>query len=94
MESKLFIEQAWLESHQITDVDRFQFYRPLFQLNIKGLEDINNFAKKVGCSKVSIYNYLAGKIPNLSVCKNLVFEGLKILDEKGIQYDKYPDNEE
>lgn len=72
----------------VNPMDEFIFYQPLFKEHIKGRE-LENLADEVGCSSVSLYSYIGGKIPDKSKCKYIVELGINILLSKGVQFEHY-----
>jgi hypothetical protein len=68
---------------------QFIHYRPFLKLAIKGKKKVDEFAEKIGVCTGTMYRYLAGTTPSVGDSKLIVEEGLKILNEQKINYDKY-----
>lgn len=78
-----------MEPWDITDEElymkeEFQYYADLFKKHIKGKEKVQQLADGIGCSIVSAYSYLGGKIPKKGIAKLFQEIGMKILSELSV----------
>lgn len=60
---------------------QYQEILPKLKKIVKGKDNVKSFGKKIGVCTGTMYSYLRGGIPNLAVCKLIVEEGLRLIEE-------------